>query len=92
MGARVPDYEPDYLTLLDEDGRETVFEVLDVVPYGADDYVVLFPAGGGDSAVILRILPAKANEEEQYVGVEDDDTLNAVFAAFRERHKEELGL
>lgn len=78
------------LYLTDDSGNEVAFEVLDVVEWGGDDYAVLFPAEGGDGAVLLRIVPAAAGEEETYVGV-DEDTMQAVFQTFRELHKDELG-
>ncbi|MBE6768669.1 MAG: DUF1292 domain-containing protein [Ruminococcaceae bacterium] len=77
------------LYLTDENGNETAFEVLDVVEWGDDDYAVLFPADGGDGAVLLQILPAEAGEAETFVGV-DEDTMQAVFQKFRELHKDEL--
>ncbi len=77
------------LYLTDENGNETAFEVLDVVEWGGDDYAVLFPADGGDGAVLLQILPAEAGEEETFVGV-DEETMQAVFQKFRELHKDEL--
>ena len=78
------------LYLTDDNGNEVAFEVLDVVEWGGEDYAVLFPADGGDGAVLLRIVPAAAGEEETYVGV-DEDTMQAVFQKFRELHKDELG-
>ena len=79
----------DLLYLTDDTGTETAFEVLDVVEWGGDDYVVLFPAVGGDGAVLLRIVPAAGDEAETYVGV-DEATMQAVFQKFRKLHKEEL--
>lgn len=78
------------LYLTDDNGNEVAFEVLDVVEWSGDDYAVLFPADGGDGAVLLRIIPAEAGEEETYVGV-DEDIMQAVFQKFRELHKDELG-
>ncbi len=83
-------YEPEWLTLRDEDGGEMRCEVLDVVEYAGDDYAVLFPEKG-DGAVILRILPAAQGGEERYEGVGDDALLEAVFQQFRALHREELG-
>ena len=77
------------LYLTDENGNETAFEVLDVVEWGGDDYAVLFPADGGDGAVLLQIIPAEAGEEETYVGV-DEETMQAVYQKFLELHKDEL--
>ena len=83
-------FGPDVLRLVDDAGQESAYEVLDVIDYEGEDYAVLFstePQATG--AVILRIIPAAGDEEETYVGV-DEETMQAVFAAFRERHCEEL--
>lgn len=78
------------LYLTDDSGAEVAFEVLDVVEWSGEDYAVLFPAEGGNGAVLLRIVPAASGEEETYVGV-DEETMQAVFRKFRELHKDELG-
>ncbi len=84
-------FEPDILRLTDDTGEESAYEVLDVIEYEGEEYAILFPlAGDAYGAVILRILPAEGDEPESYTGV-DEDTMNAVFAAFRDAHKEELG-
>ena len=83
-------FEPDVLRLVDDTGEETAYEILDVISYAGDEYAVLFPMEGEDcGAVILRIIPAEQDEAETYVGV-DEVTMNAVFQAFREQHRDEL--
>jgi hypothetical protein len=41
-----------------------------------------------DDVVILKIEPLN-EEEDSYVGVEDERVLNAVFAIFKEKYKDE---
>lgn len=85
------DYEPDLLTLTDDAGEETAYEILDVIDWGGEDYAVLFPMQeGAEGAVILRIIPTEEDEAEMFEGVEEE-TMQAVFAEFRRRHKDELG-
>jgi len=85
------DYEPELLTLTDDTGEETAYEILDVIDWQGEDYAVLFPmAENADGAVILRIIPTEEDEEEMFEGVEES-AMNAVFAEFRRRHREELG-
>lgn len=88
--AKQEAYEPELLRVTDENGVEVTYEVLDVLDWGGDEYAVLFsPADAASGAVIVRILPAEGDEPEGYVGV-DEDTMNAVFAEFRRRHRDEL--
>ena len=82
------------VVLNDEDGNEVRFEFLDLIEYGGDEYVVLLPADDDPDAdsevLILRVEPGDDPDEETYVGVEDEDVLNAVFGLFREKFKDEF--
>ena len=79
------------IRLNDEDGNEILFELLDLIEYDNQEYVVLLPAGddGGDEVVILR-LEEVDDETEAYNSVEDEDILNAVFEIFKEKFKDEF--
>ena len=78
------DEELDNIILLnDEDGNEVKFEFLDLIEYGGEEYVVLLPAEEGEDAdevVILKVEDTDSEDEESYVGVDDQEILNAVFA------------
>lgn len=82
------------ITLTDEDGVEVDFEILDVVPYKGGDYAVLLPVDDASDvvdAVILEVLAADEDgEEDMLQGVEDPAVLDAVFALFMERNKDEF--
>ncbi len=78
------------LSLTDENGVETTFEYLDCIEYEGKEYLVLIPADEeSDEIVILEIQPVD-EENENYVPVEDEDKLNAVYAIFKERFKDIL--
>ncbi len=82
--------EVNILTLTDENGNETDFEYLDVVEYDGSEYLILMPADEESSEiVILRIEPVD-EENENYLAVEDEDILNAVYEIFKERYKDVL--
>ena len=90
MAVKEPFEGEAMLRLTDDTGAESVYELLDVISYGGEEYAVLFcPDNEAAGAVILQILPAGEDEPETYVGV-DEDTMNAVFAEFRRLHKDEL--
>ena len=84
------------ITLNDEQGNEVKFEFLDLVQLDEEEYVVLLPVsedGEEDEGevVILKLEDSdESSEEESYVGVEDEEILNKVFAIFKEKYKDEF--
>lgn len=82
--------ESSILTLTDENGQETQFEYLDCIEYNGKEYLVLLPAEDeANQIVILEIEPVD-EETENYVAVEDETTLDAVYDIFKERYKDVL--
>lgn len=78
------------LTLTDENGVDTDFEYLDVIEYQGKEYLFLMPAEeGSDEIVILEIEPVD-EENENYLAVQDEAVLDAVYAIFKERYKDEF--
>lgn len=83
------------ITLNDEEGNEVQFEFLDLIEYNSEEYVILLPVEEKDEeeageVVILKVEQSESEDEESYVGVEDDDELNAVFALFKDKYKDEF--
>ena len=84
------------IVLNDEDGNEVKFEFLDLVELDDEEYVVLLPVteeGEEDEGevVILKLEDTDEEaDEESYVGVEDEEILNKVFAIFKEKYKDEF--
>lgn len=81
------------IALKDEDGNDVDFEFLDLIEYDGTEYVVLLPMEESDEAyevVILKLEEGENEDEESYVGVEDQDVLNAVFAIFKDKFKDEI--
>lgn len=84
------------IILNDEQGNEVKFEFLDLVELEEEEYVVLLPileSGEEDEGevVILKLEDTdEDSEEESYVGVEDEEILNKVFAIFKEKYKDEF--
>ncbi len=84
------------ITLTDDEGNDVEFFLLDVVEYKDEDYMVMIPLDGDDEddeeededeVVILKVI--HDGDEEIYSGVEDEETLNAVFEIFQEQNAEE---
>ena len=82
--------ETSIITLTDENGAETDFEYLDCIEYQGKEYLVLIPAEeDADEIVILEIEPVD-EENENYLAVDDEEILEAVYAIFKERFKDVL--
>ena len=80
--------ETSTLLLTDENGVDTEFEYLDCIEYEGDEYLVLLPMDS-DEIVILRIEPVD-EENENYLAVENEDTLDAVYEIFKARYQDVL--
>ena len=86
------------IILNDEDGNEVKFEFLDLIEMDDEEYVVLLPAIDENNedddtgeVVILKVEDTDGDsEEESYVGVEDEETLNKVFEIFKEKFKDDF--
>ncbi len=83
--------EDDHLLILtDENGEDVTFEYLDCIEYEGIEYLVVIPADEeANEIVILQIEPVD-EENENYLPVENEDTLNAVYAIFKDRFKDIL--
>ena len=80
--------EASILTLTDENGEDTNFEYLDCVELDGIEYLVLMPEDTNE-IVILAIEPVD-EENENYLAVEDQAILDAVYGIFKERYKDVL--
>lgn len=82
------------IILNDEEGNEVEFEFLDLIDYEGEEYVVLLPVEETEDAgevVILKVEDTESDsEEESYISVEDEDTLNKVFEIFKDKFKDEF--
>lgn len=87
------EYEAEIITLEDDLGNEQDFEFLDVVEYDGDEYIILLPVEDGEEeqneVMILRI-DSIDDENENYVGIDDEDILQKVFDIFKERYQDEF--
>lgn len=91
----IPEEELDNIIVLnDENGEEVPFEFLDLIELEGEEYVVLLPVEEDEEAegevVILKVEDTEFEEEESYVSVDDEDTLNKVFEIFKEKFKDEF--
>ena len=82
--------EENIITLTDEHGNETQFEYLDVIEYQGKEYLILMPADEESSEIIILEIEPVDEENENYLAVEDEATLMAVYEIFKERYQDVL--
>ena len=82
--------ESSVLTLTDENGQDIDFEYLDCIDYEGKEYLVLMPAEDESNEIVILEVQPVDEENENYVGVEDEAVLEAVFGIFKEKYKDVL--
>ena len=78
------------LTLTDENGVDTDFEYLDCIEYEGKEYLILMPADELSTEIVILEVEPVDEETENYLSVEDEAILNAVYGIFKERYKDIL--
>ena len=82
------------IVLTDEYGVDVEFEFCASVEYEGNEYVVLLPTEDDDGeVVILQVMEAEDaqdDDEVTYVGVDDENVLQAVFDLFKEQAGDEF--
>ena len=84
----LPEEEVSTLTLTDENGVDTTFEYLDCIEYEGTEYLVLMPEGDESGELVILAVEPVDEETENYMAVEDEATLNAVFEIFKEKFQD----
>ncbi len=82
--------ESSLLTLTDENGVEAEFEFLDCIVYNEVEYLVLIPAQEDANEIVILEVQSVDEENENYVAVDDENILNAVYDIFKDRYKDIL--
>ena len=80
--------EDSILTLTDENGVDTTFEYLDCIEYEGVEYLVLMPEGDESGEIVILEVEPVDEELENYLAVEDEAVLAAVFAIFKEKFQD----
>ena len=84
----LPEEEVSTLTLTDENGVDTTFEYLDCIEYEGVEYLVLMPEDDESGELVILEVEPVDEDMENYLAVEDEAVLNAVFAIFKEKYKD----
>ena len=86
----IPEEEVSILTLTDENGNDTDFEYLDCIEYKGKEYLVMMPADSVETEIVIFEVEPVDEENENYLAVEDEKLLNAVYGIFKEKYKDIL--
>ncbi len=83
------DEQEGVMTLINEKGEEVEYEFIDSITYENAEYIVLLPVEEDDcEAVILAV--ETDGDMENYVAIDDEDILIAVYDIFKERFSDQL--
>lgn len=85
------EYNPDIVTLSDDDGKEYTFEVIDAIESDEGRYLAMLPVFDDpqkmleDSGELVIVKVGEENGEEYFFEIEDDDEYEFVADTFIER-------
>ena len=85
------DYNPDIVSLTDDEGNEYTFEVLDAIESEDGRYLAMLPVFDDpkemleDSGELVIVKVGEENGEEYFYEIEDDDEYEFVADTFIER-------
>lgn len=85
------EYNPDIITLSDDDGKEYTFEVLDAIETDESRYLALLPIFDDpqkmleESGELVIVKVGEDNGEEYFYEIEDDDEYETIADAFIDR-------
>ena len=86
----IPEEEVSILTLTDENGADVEFEYLDCIEYQDKEYLVLMPVEEDSNEIVILEVEPVDEENENYLAVNDEAVLDAVYAIFKERYADVL--
>lgn len=85
------EYNPDLVTLCDDDGKEYTFEVLDAIETDEARYLAMLPVYDDpakmleDSGELVIVKVGEDGGEEYFYEIEDDDEYETIADAFTDR-------
>ena len=82
--------ENNIISFIDENGEEVDFEYMDCIEYEGKEYLALLPIDEEDNSVVILEVEPVDEDNENYLSVEDEDVLQAVYGIFKDRFKDVL--
>ena len=90
MEEFIPEEEVSILTLTDENGNDAEFEYMDCIEYEGKEYLVLIPVEDESGEIVILEIEPVDEETENYLSVDDESILDAVYGIFKEKYKDIL--
>ena len=90
MEELINEEEVSILTLTDENGEDVDFEYMDSIEYEGKEYLVLLPVEDESGEIVILEIEPVDEETENYLSVDDEAVLNAVYGIFKEKYKDIL--
>ena len=90
MEEIINEEEVSILTLTDENGEDVDFEYMDSIEYEGKEYLVLIPVEDESGEIVILEIEPVDEENENYLSVTDEATLEAVYAIFKEKFQDVL--
>lgn len=86
--------EGEILEFEDENGNVEKYEFLDVIEYKGADYAVLLPVTENEeeavNVYIFEVVEELDSDTDTYVGLDDQQLIDEVYAVFMEKHKDDF--
>lgn len=78
------------IELTDDEGVTTEFEYLDTIGLDGEEYVVLIENTEDAEGVIILKIESVDDESENYIGIDDEETVQKVYEIFKKNHKDDF--
>ena len=75
-------HEEEIVVLIDEDGAEVEFEIIELFELNGNSYAFLFPIAEDDEEAVIMKVAKNENNEDILVDIEEDDEWKAVVEAW----------
>lgn len=75
-------------TLEDDLGNEIEFELIDIISYKGDEYAVMLENIPSANEFMILKIDSIDDNEEIYVGIDDESLVNKIFSIFKKSHPE----
>ena len=80
--------EVEFFEFVDEEGNVEKFEILGYIEFEGNDYVALLPENDDTQVHILEVVEELDSDYDTYVGIDDQELVDKVYAKFMEENKE----
>ncbi len=82
--------EVEFFEFVDEEGNVEKFEILGFVEFEGCDYVALLPEKDDSQVHILEVVEELDSEYDTYLGIDDQELVDKVYAKFMEENKDKF--